>query len=45
MIIDTVKYERYGSGDSFWSLTKKAFPIFQEVNPKVTQTRVVNVRI
>jgi hypothetical protein len=29
-VIDTIKYEKYGGSDSFWSLTEKRFPIFEE---------------
>jgi hypothetical protein len=29
-LIDTIKFERYGDGHSFWSLTEKRFPIFEE---------------
>jgi len=27
-LIDTIKFERYGDGCSFWSLTEKRFPIY-----------------
>ncbi len=31
LVIDTVKFEKYGTNDTFWSLTEKKFPVFEEV--------------
>ena len=46
-VIDTIKYEKYGSSasDTFWLLTEKRFPIFQEdLRSIVTQCKPVAVR-
>lgn len=29
-VVDTIKFEKYGSSDCFWSLSEKRFPIFEE---------------
>ena len=44
-VIDTIKYEKYGGSDSFWSLTEKRFPIFEEdLRTILTNCKTVAVR-
>jgi hypothetical protein len=44
-LIDTTKFERYGDGYSFWSLTEKLFPIFEEdMRSILTEFKPVDVR-
>jgi hypothetical protein len=45
MIIDTIKFERYGGTDLFWTLTDKKFPIFEEdLRSIITEYEAIEVR-
>jgi hypothetical protein len=44
-VVDTIKFEKYGNSDSFWVLTEKRFPVFEEdLRSVVEQCKPVEVR-
>ena len=44
-VVDTIKFEKYGNSDSFWVLTEKRFPVFEEdLRSIVEQCKPVEVR-
>ena len=45
LVIDTMKFEKYGNSATFWSLTEKKFPVFEEdVRSIVTEHGIIEVR-